>query len=203
VPAPPTAPAAPAAGARDGRPGVQAAALGDRHEATPAPEPRAGPAPLAPLETVGVASRRRRTLVAVAAVLVAGAVVAAAYSLTVGPRRRAAELERSLAEEISSADVQLEAGRLAGAGDDSALAHLKAARALKPGDRRVTSRLLLLRDTLEELGRRALARGDVEEATAHYRAVLEADPGHATARARLDELSARRGQGRPPSGEQP
>jgi hypothetical protein len=202
--APVTATAAPAV-ARDGRAGLEDPSRPDRRAAapSPAPEPRAEPAPLVRPSTDRAAALRRSALAAGAAVLLVAVAVAAAISLTVGTRRRGAELERAFAEEIRTADVQLEAGRLAGAGADSALGHLQAARALKPGDRRVTSRLQLLRDTLEELGQRALVRGDVEEATAHYRAVLEADPGHATARARLDELAARQGQAQPQPGGQP
>lgn len=147
--------------------------------ATSAPEPRRGP-------------RAARTLwlaAAAAAALVAAVAGGAAF---VRAQRRAAVLDAAFSDAIRVADERLRAGRLVAPGGDSALDHLLAARALRPGDTRVLARLEMMADTFESLGRRAMARGDLQEAAAHLSGVVRADPGRDWARAELERVESRR-----------
>jgi hypothetical protein len=153
----------------------------------PTPEQLQLPAATAP-------ARRppRRTLVLGAAALAAVAVSCAAVGLTLHARRRAAATEASFAREIRVADERIQSGRLAGAQGDAALDHLVAARGLLPEDPRLTSRLRLLANKFEELGGHAVSRGDLEEAAAHFEAVLVADPGRDAARRQLQAIASQR-----------
>lgn len=128
---------------------------------------------------------RRKPL---AAVVLAGAVVAVGTVLVAGPTRAEAHAA-DFAAELRRADDRLRTGRLSG--NDSALDHLVAARELVRDDPRLAQRTKLLADLFGDLGERALARGDLEEATAHFQATLRADPGRERARQRLRELTGR------------
>jgi hypothetical protein len=132
--------------------------------------------------------RLARVVPALAALLVAAA-LGAGTSLLVASRRGVEG--RALTTELRRADERWISGRLAGPGDDSALDHLLAARELAPEDPRLNRRLGALATLLGDLGERALARGDLQEAAAHFRAVLRADPANRAARERLRELADR------------
>ncbi|WP_223645618.1 serine/threonine-protein kinase [Corallococcus sp. EGB] len=93
--------------------------------------------------------------------------------------------EVALARHLSRADRLIAVAKLSGAGEDTALAQLQAARALRPEDPRVRSRLAALADTFERLATEATRRGDVAEAMAHLRAALEAAPERSAVRVRL------------------
>lgn len=144
-----------------------------------APEPRRGRR----------AARTRWLAAAAAAALVAAVAGGAAF---VRAQRRAAVLDAAFSDAIRVADERLRAGRLVAPGGDSALDHLLAARALRPGDTRVLARLEMMADTFESLGRRAMARGDLQEAAAHLSGVVRADPGRDWARAELERVESRR-----------
>jgi len=103
-----------------------------------------------------------------------------------GEARRAA-----FAEAIERCDARVREGRLMGGGD-SALDHLDAARAISPGDADLLERLDLLADKMEELGERAVRRGDARGAEAYYRAALRAEPERQGARRRLAEIAGQR-----------
>nr|WP_242589572.1 serine/threonine-protein kinase [Corallococcus macrosporus] len=100
--------------------------------------------------------------------------------------------EMTLAGHLSRADRLIAVAKLTGAGEDTALAQLKAARALRPEDPRVRTRLAALADAFERMAAEATQRGDVTEAMAHLRAAMEAAPERSAPRVRLrfleDEL---------------
>jgi hypothetical protein len=127
---------------------------------------------------------RHKVAVAAAAIVLAGAVIAVR-----GAQRRGAAAEAAFAAEISQVDDRVQAGRLAAPVGDAALDHLEVARRLLAADPRLTSRAKALADTFESLGRHALARGDLQEAGAHYRSALRADPGRASAQAQLETIA--------------
>ncbi|QAT84832.1 serine/threonine protein kinase [Corallococcus coralloides] len=93
--------------------------------------------------------------------------------------------EAELGGHLSRADRLIAVAKLSGAGEDTALAQLQAARALRPEDPRVRSRLAALADAFERLAAEATQRGDVTEAMAHLRAALEAAPERSATRVRL------------------
>ncbi|MHA7630390.1 serine/threonine protein kinase [Corallococcus sp. M7] len=93
--------------------------------------------------------------------------------------------EAELAGHLSRADRLIAVAKLTGAGEDTALAQLQAARSLRPGDPRVRSRLAALADAFERLAAEATQRGDVTEAMAHLRAALEAAPERSATRIQL------------------
>nr|WP_249347437.1 protein kinase [Corallococcus exiguus] len=93
--------------------------------------------------------------------------------------------EVELAGHLSRADRLIAVAKLSGAGEDTALAQLRAARALRPEDPRVRSRLAALADAFERLAAEATQRGDVTEAMAHLRAALEAAPERSATRVQL------------------
>jgi hypothetical protein len=170
-------------------PALAAAAEDDAPEPTPLPAPTV-------TRTVTRTTRllqrvrhvRHAAIIAVAAVVVL-AVGGGTLVLVASPTRAEARAA-DFAAELHRADERILAGRLAGT-PDSALDRLVTARELVPDDPRLATRLKLLADLFGELGERALSRGDVEEATAHFQARLRADPGNAAARRRLRELSDR------------
>jgi len=161
----------------------------------PARCPAAGepiePPPAIPPQGQAPASPRHLRLVGwlvVAAVL--GLVLSVTFLLVNQARADAAQAEASFAASIRAADACLGSGRLAGPGPDTALQHLTAARRLAPEDPRLTSRAALVAEKLEELGRRALARADREEARVHLETALAAEPGRRTAFEALQQISA-------------
>ncbi|RKH72441.1 hypothetical protein D7X96_04990 [Corallococcus interemptor] len=93
--------------------------------------------------------------------------------------------EAALAGHLSRADRLISMAKLSGAGEDTALAQLQAARVLRPEDPRVRSRLAALADAFERLAEEATQRGDMTEAMAHLRAALEAAPERRAVRVRL------------------
>ncbi|RKH05575.1 serine/threonine protein kinase [Corallococcus carmarthensis] len=93
--------------------------------------------------------------------------------------------EAALAGHLSRADRLIAVAKLSGAGEDTALAQLQAARTLRPEDPRVRTRLAALADAFEQLAAEATQRGDVTEAMAHLRAALEAEPERSAPRLRL------------------
>ncbi|GMU10292.1 serine/threonine-protein kinase [Corallococcus caeni] len=97
--------------------------------------------------------------------------------------RHAGEVE--VAGHLSRADRLIAVAKLTGAGEDTALAHLQAARALRPEDPRVRTRLAALADAFERMAAEATQRGDATEAMAHLRAALEAAPERSAPRIRL------------------
>jgi hypothetical protein len=96
--------------------------------------------------------------------------------------------EALFASHLERADALVSEARLVGPGDDTALARLQAALALRPGDARALARLRVLADTFTRLGEVAERRGDVAEAAAHYRAALEADARREPLRERMRAL---------------
>lgn len=165
----------------------------------PTPVPARTPLPAAPSADARSRPRARRALLvggAAAAIAVLAAASAAAGVGAARARQReaaqAAALEASFAAAIRDADDRLQAGRLSAPAGDSAVDHLLRARALRPADGRVVSRLELLAATFERLGRRAEERGDLQEAVAHLAGALRADPGRDSLRADLERLDARR-----------
>ncbi|RKG74606.1 serine/threonine-protein kinase, partial [Corallococcus terminator] len=96
--------------------------------------------------------------------------------------------EAALGEHLVRADRLIAVAKLSGAGEDTALAQLQAARALGPEDPRVLARLEALADGFESLATEAVQRGDVAEAVAHLRAALEAAPGRNVPRMKLQSL---------------
>ncbi|WP_147444217.1 MULTISPECIES: serine/threonine-protein kinase [Corallococcus] len=96
--------------------------------------------------------------------------------------------EAALGEHLSKADRLIAVAKLSGAGEDTALAQLQAARALRPEDPRVRARLEALADGFELLATEASQRGDVAEAVAHLRAALEAAPERNVPRMKLQFL---------------
>ncbi|MFB1481597.1 protein kinase [Corallococcus sp. RDP092CA] len=96
--------------------------------------------------------------------------------------------EVALATHLSRADRLIAVAKLSGAGEDTALAQLQAARALRPEDPRVRTRLVALADAFERLAEEATQRGDVAEAMAHLRAALEAAPDRSALRVQLRVL---------------
>ncbi|MBE4748914.1 serine/threonine protein kinase [Corallococcus sp. ZKHCc1 1396] len=96
--------------------------------------------------------------------------------------------ESALGEHLLRADRLIAVAKLSGAGEDTALAQLQAARALRPGDPRVQQRLEALADGFEQLALEATQRGDVAEAVAHLRAALEAAPERSVPRLKLQFL---------------
>ncbi|RYZ41048.1 MAG: serine/threonine protein kinase [Myxococcaceae bacterium] len=96
--------------------------------------------------------------------------------------------EAALGEHLVKADRLIAVAKLSGAGEDTALAQLQAARALGPEDPRVRARLEALADGFELLATEAAQRGDVAEAVAHLRAALEAAPERNVPRMKLQFL---------------
>ena len=129
-------------------------------------------------------SRRLFVATGLAAVLAVGA-------LTFNSLWSRQELRAAVATHVNLADERIAAGRLAGPSGDEALDHLLAARALRTDDPRVTERLSALADKFEQLGDRALDRGDAVEAAVHYQGAVLAEPGRKKASQRLKELEAR------------
>lgn len=121
--------------------------------------------------------------------IAAVAVLALAAAGAVAAQRHATEVESAFAARLSGADERIRAGRLAVPVGDAALDHLAEARRLLPEDPRLASRGKALADALEALGRRAVERGDLDEAAAHYRGALRADPARASARAQLETIA--------------
>jgi hypothetical protein len=156
-----------------------------------APEPTPAPPPAKAPER-GAGGRRSVVLAAIAMAVVVGGAVAAASSLAT---RAARSRDAKVAEEVRLADTRILEGRLAGAGGDTALDHLLAAKDLASGDARVASRLRLLADKFEQFGARAMARGDLREAAVHYQAAVRADPGREGARRKLRDIEGRPAQG--------
>lgn len=103
----------------------------------------------------------------------------------------------AVAAQVSLADERIAAGRLAGPSGDEALDHLLSARALRPDDPRVMERLNALAAKFEQLGDRALERGDAAEAAAHYQGAVLAEPGRSKASSRLKEIELRVRSGTP------
>ncbi len=129
------------------------------------------------------AVRNRRRAAAVAALAVAVALAAIGYAMT----RRPATPEEEAADHLARADRQLAAGRVTG--EDGALEHLLAAKRLRPRDPVPAERLSRLADMLEDLGQRALGRGELYVASIHLTAARQAAPGRASIRAKLEALS--------------
>lgn len=127
---------------------------------------------------------RHKVAVAAAALALAGAVIVAR-----AVQRRSAAAEAAFAAEIARVDDRVQAGRLAVPAGDAALDHLEAGRRLLAADPRLTSRAKALADAFESLGRHALGRGDLQEAGAHFRSALRADPGRASAQAQLETIA--------------
>jgi hypothetical protein len=148
-----------------------------------------------PLPARPVAGRRsppaRRVAIALA-VIAAALATAAGGAALIRAQRRAALVETAFSDAIREADDRLRAGRLALPLGDAALDHLLTARALRPDDGRVTTRLEMVADTFESLARRAVGRGDLEEASAHLAGTLRADPRRDWARAELERVESRR-----------
>jgi hypothetical protein len=103
----------------------------------------------------------------------------------------------ALTAHVTLADERIAAGRLAGPSGDEALDHLIAARALRADDPRVMERLSALASKFEQLGDKALERGDVAEAAAHYQGAVLAEPGRAKASQRLKDIELRIRSGKP------
>ena len=93
-------------------------------------------------------------------------------------------------QEVQVADERIGEGRLVGPSGDEALDHLTRARKLGPDDPRVLQRLRALADKFEELGDRALARGDRAEAAAHFQAAISAEPARTQASQKLKDVEA-------------
>jgi len=178
-------------------------AIGAMRRGPPEPDvatPPAGPLEAAPEKTPRAAEGHRFVIwIALALAIVGGiatTVALRAPRARVGAAAEAKDAAR-VAEELRLADSRLMEGRLAGAGGDTALDHLLAARAVAPEDPRVTSRLRLLADKFEQLGERALARRNLGEAAVHYQVALRADPGREGIRRKLAEIAASTESGTP------
>jgi hypothetical protein len=172
-----------------GAPGLAAAPEDDAPEPTPLPAPTVTRTVTRKTWLLQRVRHIRHTALLGVAAVVCLAIGGGTLVVVASPSRAEARAADFLAE-VRRADERIQAGRLAGA-PDSALDHLVAARDLVPDDPRLATRLKLLADLFGELGERALSRGDLEEATAHFQARLRADPGNAAARRRLRELSDR------------
>jgi hypothetical protein len=112
-------------------------------------------------------------------------------ALTFNSLRSKQELRAAVATHVNLADERIAAGRPARPSGDEALDHLLAARALRVDDPRVTERLSALADKFEQLGDKALDRGDAVEAAVHYQGAVLAEPGRKKASQRLKEIEAR------------
>lgn len=196
--APATAPP-PSKGSGEAKPAKAAQAPilfeGSLDEVTPEPSPVEPPSPPPPAAARG----GRRLAIPIAAAV--GVALLAATALAVarrGPGPADASAARASAE-LRIADQRLREGRLAGAGGDSALDHLLAAKGAAPGDPRVAARLSLLAEKFELLGASALARKNLGEAAVHLDAALRADPARASARKKLAELEAAKSPGSAPA----
>ncbi|MGC4119797.1 MAG: hypothetical protein QM765_35525 [Myxococcales bacterium] len=122
---------------------------------------------------------------------VIGGVVAVAAVLAVGLGAylmRGGTEPDPVALSLAKADERIAAGRLVGPSGDEALDHLIRARALRADDPRVVQRLKALGDKFEELGDRALARGDKAEAAAHLQAAVTAEPQRSSAAQKLKDI---------------
>jgi hypothetical protein len=142
-----------------------------------------------PVRAAPRSSRRPLVLLGIAiglALVVAGATAVWARARDRGATATGAATK--LAETLRLADARIASGRLAGAGGDTALDHLVAARGLSPGDARVTARLGLLAEKFEQLGDHALRRKNLAEARIHYESALRAEPGREGARRALSEI---------------
>jgi hypothetical protein len=160
---------------------------------TPVPMPAlAEPPP--PAARAGTSRRKLAVLAVVGtAIAVAGG---ALFMLLEGPAKPArppavavatAAPADLVAERIATADRRLAEGRLAG--EDGALEHLLAAKALRPEHAGTRERLRAMADTLESLGARALGRGDLDEASIHLSAARDAAPDRESIRAKLDAVA--------------
>ncbi len=155
------------------------------------PELPVGPSPeVSPGPSAGPAAPRigrRGVLIAVA---VAAAVGVAGGGWVLVSRRAAPPPARAgrgaAAAHIAAADRRMSEARLVG--PDCALEHLLEARKLALNDPGVATRLSLLADTLEALGSRALARGDVDEAGVHLISARDAAPDRESIRLKLKAL---------------
>jgi hypothetical protein len=157
------------------------------------PEPSAVEPPSAPPPSAARGGRRLAILIAAAVAVALLAATALAVARR-GPAPADASAARASAE-LRIADQRLREGRLAGAGGDSALDHLLAAKGAAPGDPRVAARLSLLAEKFELLGASALARRNLGEAAVHLDAALRADPARESARKKLAELEAAKSPG--------
>jgi hypothetical protein len=146
----------------------------------------------APLPVRSRAPHPARRLAIALAAIAATLACAAGGAALVRAHRRAAVVEAAFSDAIREADDRLRAGRLALPLGDAALDHLLTARALRPRDGRVETRLEMLADTFESLARRAVVRGDLDEAAAHLGGTLRADPRRDWARGELERVESRR-----------
>ncbi len=103
------------------------------------------------------------------------------------PAANTAEVQRHLEQAAS----RISDGRLVGAGNDSALDHLLAAKRLAPDDPNVKAQLRALADTFERLGDGAAQSNDLAEAAAHFQAALTAEPDRASAKTKLEAVENR------------
>jgi hypothetical protein len=123
-----------------------------------------------------------RPMVATAAALSLGVLIAVLGGVVAKQVLRARALERQL----DLVDVRMRQGPLSGPGE-TALAALAQARSQAPQDPRVRARAEELARVFEMLGDVALARGNDSEAAEHFEALALADPGRP---GQLDKLIA-------------
>lgn len=184
------APASAAEGSEEAARGPSPLVVAAAEEELLAPDDAFEPTPFEPVAPAPRFVRLRRVAPLAAAALVAAVIGGAAIRGL--PRRTPAEVRSAeIATQLRRADERLRAGRLAGPGGDTALDHLTAARELAPDDPRLEGRLRLLAGVFADLGERALARGDLDEAAAHFQAALQAEPGSDALRQRLREAADR------------
>ncbi len=100
------------------------------------------------------------------------------------------QVEAAYRKRLAEADRQVQAGRLAGPGGDSALDLLLSAHELRPGGEEARRRLRLLADAFEDLASLAERRAAPAEAAVHLQAALRADPSRSRLRPRLSDLEA-------------
>lgn len=145
--------------------------------------------------TQATRSSKLPLIVIAAAVGVAGIIVAVVLATRGGgakpappkPTVNQAEVDRHL----SAAASRISDGRLVGAGSDSALDHLLAAKQLAPDDPQVKAQLSALAETFEKLGDGAAKANDLAEAAAHFQAALSAEPGRTAAKTKLEAVENR------------
>jgi hypothetical protein len=101
------------------------------------------------------------------------------------------QVEAAYRKRLAEADRQVQAGRLAGPGGDSALDLLLSAHELRPGGEEARRRLRLLADAFEDLASLAERRAAPAEAAVHLQAALRADPSRSRLRPRLSDWRPR------------
>jgi hypothetical protein len=147
-------------------------------------------------EIAAVVNRRARwfSRAAIALIAVAAGLGAAAY--VIARRGPSASPEHAVASHVEEADRLISDGRFTG--EHGAIAHLLAAKRLRPDDAETNARLSRIADRLETLGARALARGDLAVASEHLAAAQLAAPGRRSIRAKLNAIAKRQRADDPP-----